>query len=351
MPDFVILGNSKWDGPAGRGGNSSQQYAQVLLRRGWRVSFIQLDGGNKLTPLEEIVPGPETIVMCCRPWPEFYYQIFMMLKARGCRTIYRSSDNWAYTIRRKNYSEEMEIDILRAADVVVASNPLSIERFKHIRPDMTLLRNGVDLDLFWNSQDEASPDIVTGNPTAIFVASFWDLDWIDWSNLTAAARLLPKLSVNILGNVPDALQAEAPPNIHCLGSQPWRNLPAYHKKCDIGLVTYNAEYTAYNNSLKVMEYLASGLRVVCAPNESTKDYPYIFQYRSAEELASQIMNAAATPVDRDSLYSFLKQHTWDKNMDILLRRVAEVAAKEPTPVADPRPVMLAEMLSTYPPPV
>lgn len=335
MPDFVILGNTPWVRPT-KGGNSSRQYARAALRRGWRVSYIQKDRTTALTQLEELDLGPGTVAMCDMPWVDFYYDLFHALKERGCRTVYRCVDNWYLTPLATTYDEEREQAFIRSADAVFVSNPLTIERFQHIRSDIALLRNGADLGLFWRRGTEQPEDLRRGEPTVVFVASFWDPEWLDWDVLVYAAEAAPALAINVLGDAEKLGDRPAPPNIHLLGTKKWLELPSYLNHSDVGAVAYDRERTRYNNPIKVLEYLASGLAVVSPPNVSVADYPYVYFYVSPEDFLTQVRVAAAAPIDRDYLWRTLSEHTWDRRLDDLMARldsVAPLGSRE----AQPRP--------------
>jgi hypothetical protein len=321
MPDFVILGSSLWDHPSSGGGRSSQQYALAALRRGWRVSFFQRDRKNLLTPLAEMQPGPGTIVMCDVPFVDYYYDLFMELKAAGCATVYRIIDNWHLT-PRDDYSEEQEIAFLKAADVVVCSSPLNIERFLEVRPDLFLLRNGMNLEASWNWQGECPADLVPGEPTVALVASFWDPQWFDWLALVHAAKSCPRMSINVFGDRERIAGFHpVPDNIHLLGVHYHTELPAYLHYCDVGIMPYNYERTRYNNPLKILDYLSNGLPAVCCPNISVADYPYLYFYREPQEFLDKIHLAVSTDIDRDFLYRFLQHHTWDAGFECLVERM------------------------------
>jgi glycosyltransferase involved in cell wall biosynthesis len=322
MPDFVILANARWNTQQ-RGGNSSQQYAQAIMQRGWRLSYIQKDQAVIWAPLEQLPMGPETVVMCDMPWVDFYYDIFMDLKQKGCRTVYRIVDNWLLTPRRSEYQQAREIEFIRAADVVFASNPLNIERFQHLRSDISLLRNGVDLQAFWNWEGECPPDLIFGRPTAAFVASFWDPTWVDWEALLLAAAALPELSLNIFGDASALPAADLPGNLHLLGRRPWTSLPAYLHYCEVGVLAYAAERTRYTNPLKALEYLGCGLPVVACPNPSLTDFPYVYFYTKPSELPERISQAAAIKPDPEFLYETLTRHTWQVRLDTILEKLAE----------------------------
>jgi len=325
-PDFIILANTRWNRYSeGRGGNSSPQYADAIRAQGGRVCYLQKDRINSLTPLEEIELGPNTVVMCDMPWVDFYLDLFLKLKQLGCRTVYRIVDNWQFTPRQQEYDEAREIAFIRAADAVFASNPLSIERFRGVRDDIGLLRNGVDLAHFCDWRGVHPPEMKRGEPTAVFVTGFWDPEWVDWLALSYAAEQMPRMTINVLGDASKATLPALPENIHLLGRRPWSQLPAYFHQAEVGVVAYAAARTRYNNPLKVLEYLASGLPVVSSPNPSLGDYPYIYFYETPEEFAAQIQAACARPMDKAALHEILKQHTWEARLEALLARLEELA--------------------------
>jgi len=320
LPDFIILANARWDA-GGRGGNSSQQYAQAVLRRGWRLCYIQQDGARLHTPLEALDLGPNTVVMCDLPWVEFYLDLFLELKARGCRTVYRIVDNFYQTVRRDSYSEERECAFIRAADAVFASSPLNVSRFQEVRADIGLLRNGVNLKYLWAPPSAPPGDLHFGKPTVAFVASFWDPEWIDWPALLNAARVNSAMAINVLGDVERIPKLSFPGNVHLLGKRPWPLLKNYIHFCDAGLSLYRTRRTRFSNPLKVLEYLACGRPAVSCPNPSISDYPYLYFYRRPQALSAKITTAAAAVIDKKALYHFLEQHTWEARLDVILSKL------------------------------
>ena len=86
---------------------------------------------------------------------------------------------------------------------------------------------------------------------------------------------------------------------------------------ELGLMPYDYERTRYNNPLKVLEYLANGLPVVCCPNISVADYPYVYFFASPEEFVEKIQLATKIEINRDLLYRFLQYRTWDANLEVL----------------------------------
>jgi len=332
MPDFIILGNSLWDNPATGGGHSSQQYGRAVLRRGWRLSFFQRDGQNLCTPLAEMTPGPGTVVMCDVPFVDYYYELFMGLKAKGCATVHRIIDNWHFTPRAEE-AEARETAFIKESDVVVYSNPLSIERFRELRADIYLLRNGANLEASWHWQGACPSDLIKGNPTVGLIASFWDARWFDWPSLLHVAEHCPEMAINVFGNrerIDGAGFSAAPANVHFLGVRHTANeLPAYLHHCDVGIVPYDVKWTRYNNQLKVLEYLANGLPVVSCPNVSFSDYPYVYFYGNPEDFIEKLNFAVAAGVDREFLYDFLQHHTWDARLACLLERLRPFLSVSP----------------------
>lgn len=320
---FVILANARWDS-AGIGGNSSQQYARTLMRMGWEVAYLQPDDTWRIKEISEIEKNHDTVVMCDLPYLESYKRVFHSLIQSGCRSVCRIVDYWKSWestdfFESDSFKPELEADFLKMADQVFALNPLNVTRLKSIRPDIKLLRNGVDLEYFLSNKNRDQTTLPRGTLALGVIASFWIPDWINLDPVLHYAKKYPECRVNIIGNA-DFLKekGEYPLNIIFHGIKHWKDIPALIRQFDVCVVPYNPATTRYTNPTKVLEYLAGGKPVVSCHNPSIMDYPYVYFYKNSRDFEDAVDQALSNPIDKEYLFGFLKKNTWEERINIIL---------------------------------
>ncbi|HTO07656.1 MAG TPA: glycosyltransferase [Myxococcota bacterium] len=167
-----------------------------------------------------------------------------------------------------------EHEMVAAADLVFAASPSLTERLRAQRPDVELLANVADVELFSRavSTSHAEPPELARlrRPRAVYVGNLAAYR-LDFELLRAAARALPGVELVLIGPIglgerdpagPAAALA-AEPNVAFLGPRPQPDLPALLAHCDVALLPLleNA-HTLSCMPLKLWEYLAAGLPVV-----------------------------------------------------------------------------------------
>jgi hypothetical protein len=123
------------------------------------------------------------MVMCDFPYSSAAYEIFHDLIKQGARSVCRIVDHWRSIDVANDYEPELEAEFVRLADKAYASSPMNVERLKPVRPDIELLRNGVDLTHFSSGHETPAPELVCGRLTLGVIASFWYSDWIELAPL------------------------------------------------------------------------------------------------------------------------------------------------------------------------
>lgn len=162
--------------------------------------------------------------------------------------------------------ERCERRIAAAADTVVVVSEGLRERWCRRHPDVVLVPNGCDVELFAGTDELTFPDDVTlPPPIAGFVGHLSDR--IDVGLLQAVAdtgrSLLlvgPRQITFALDRVERLL---AMPNVQWVGAKPFPSLPRYLRAIDVGLVPYaDSAFNRASFPLKTLEYLAAGRAVV-----------------------------------------------------------------------------------------
>ncbi len=198
------------------------------------------------------------------------------------------------------------------ADVVLYSGrKLFLEATE---PHRFFLEQAVDFDHFANLKVEPAPEL-EGIPHPI-LGYFGTMDYVmDTELMTEVARLRPNWHWVLLGLKSNLVRISAP-NIHFLGSKPYRDLPSYIRRFDVCVLPWreNNIFTSYGSAIKVREYLATGKPVVMAPLYEYLQTPGLRFYRGTQEFIAQVEAALAedSPALAAQRQGVVKEGTWDE---------------------------------------
>jgi glycosyltransferase involved in cell wall biosynthesis len=152
----------------------------------------------------------------------------------------------------------MEMGLINAADVVVASSAALAARIEAMRP-CVLIRNGCDFHHF-----SSEPRVVSGGrPVIGYVGAI--AEWFDIDLLADTARLAPQWNFVLVGSTAgaDTSLARKLKNITWMGEVPYTDVPSLVASFDVCLIPFKiTPLTLATNPVKVYEYLASGRPVV-----------------------------------------------------------------------------------------
>jgi len=160
------------------------------------------------------------------------------------------------------------------ADLVLASAPSLAKRLRALSDRVLDAPNVADVDFFATALEEGPVDEALARlapPRIVFTGAIVETK-VDMRWLVTLARLRPHWNFALVGPVglgdpgTDVSALRSLPNIHLLGSRPYRLLPDILRGADAAIVPYalNA-LTASVFPMKVYEYLAAGLPVVSTP--------------------------------------------------------------------------------------
>jgi glycosyltransferase involved in cell wall biosynthesis len=155
--------------------------------------------------------------------------------------------------------------------------------------------------------------------------------WFDWEALAEIARRMPDAEFEIIGfGGPE--RPQVPPNVRLLGPKDHAEVNEIAKRWRAAMVLRKiSTLTAAMDSLKVYEYLALGLPMVCFTMPQIESYPYVFSAPDVEGFVAQARRAASEPIDRGRIDAFLAVNRWEDRVDQILR-LAEEAAAQPPPL-------------------
>jgi glycosyltransferase involved in cell wall biosynthesis len=199
-----------------------------------------------------------------------------------------------------------------AADVVLYSGRKLFH--EATESNRFFLEQAVDFEHFSDLKAEAAPEI-NAIPQPI-LGYFGAMDYVmDTELMAEVARLRPNWHWVLLGLKSNLVRIAAP-NIHFLGSRPYRDLPRYVRRFDVCVLPWrdNNVFTSYGSAIKVREYLATGKPVVMAPLYEYLQTPGLRFYRGTKEFIAQVEAALAerSPALAAQRQGVVKEGTWDE---------------------------------------
>jgi UDP-galactopyranose mutase len=161
---------------------------------------------------------------------------------------------------------------------------------------------------------------------------------MDLELLAKVADMRPHWHFILLGPVVKISESDLPSraNIHYLGQQDYRSLPAYFAGWDVGLLPFaRNESTRFISPTKTPEYLAAGLPAVSTPIADVVD-PYgvnglVHIARTAEEFGIAIEKALLTrnsPERLAGVDSYLSGMSWDATWKHMMHLVLRAGVRK-----------------------
>jgi glycosyltransferase involved in cell wall biosynthesis len=217
--------------------------------------------------------------------------------------------------------------LCRNVDVVFATSASLVESRRAFNPNTFLARHGVDVELFRTALSDSTqvpPDLARlQQPVLGFYGTIQD--WVDLDLIAYLAKRHPEWSIALIGKtMTDLTAVKSLSNVHFLGKMPHDSLPMYCKGLAVGLIPQKVnDLTVHMNPLKLREYLAAGLPVVCTALPEAKGFsPYCAvagSYADFEQAAAAAI-AGDSPELRRKRSDSMKDESWQS-------KVAQTAAK------------------------
>ena len=248
-------------------------------------------------------------------------------------SIYRMSDDTTAFPDTPRSFAALEAEVCRRASLVLATaHTLEARALTLGARRVMYLPNACDPGPFEASTAPEPPDLAgTPRPRALYVGA---LDhWFDTGLLAQVARLLPAWTFLLIGPARiDLGVLERLPNVRVLGPRPYRDLPAYMRSADAGIVPFAlGPLTHAIHPLKVYEYCAAGLPVVATPMRETAAMGAPIDLAGTPEEFAQALTRSRDEggARTTALRDYARRNTWDRRFDALL---AEIAAAPGRPL-------------------
>jgi glycosyltransferase involved in cell wall biosynthesis len=246
--------------------------------------------------------------------------------------VYHCVDEYSeFTGTDKSALLAIERHLIEKSNCVLVCSDRLLESKRKFNEKTFLVTHGVDVEHFRKACDPetAVPDEMRaiGKP----VVGFFGLiaDWVDLELIRFLADSRPAWNFVLLGKVTtDTKIVEGVRNIHLLGSKPYQQLPGYARGFDAAVLPFAInELTLNSNPLKLREYLAAGLPVVCtAIPEAEKLRGALRVGRTPDEFLDHldgIMASGKTGPQR-AISETMESESWDSKVEEISRIVAGI---------------------------
>jgi glycosyltransferase involved in cell wall biosynthesis len=250
--------------------------------------------------------------------------------------IYDCVDRWDQFRAGYGNLEQSERELLRRADLVLATAEPLRSRLASLHPRVFLVPNAVDLEGYRRARSGWSGPpgdlIPIPRPRLGFVGNV--AEWVDLELLVELARLRPSWHVVLLG--PWQLPSAPPslPNLHWLGPRSFEQVPSYLLAFDVCLIPFEeSELTRSVDPLKLYEYLAAGRPVVTSPLPRTEEFRNVVHVaRGVGEFERAIVEALEEGPERETpRLEAVGPHSWEARVQAIGKLVREHLGLELVP--------------------
>ncbi len=218
--------------------------------------------------------------------------------------------------------------LMETADVVIASNPVLLERNRALRPDILLVENGVDPALFTIE----GPRMGLGDAPIIGYHGAI-APWFDFGLLEQVASSQPGYRFVLVGPVLEGAEAGMTrllqqANVTHVSERSASEVAVYVRSFDVGVIPFQVnEMTQGVTPLKLYEYLASGVPVVSTPLPACVAHPDVEVASDPARFAELIDQARqVSPEDRGRLRIAGRAASWSRRIEPLLDRLNSIGA-------------------------
>ncbi len=248
-------------------------------------------------------------------------------------SVYHIDDEYNFSTTERPV-DPVEAALLQRVDQAIIHSPGLWEKKAHLARRASFVPNGVDYGAYAGPTIEPADLGAIPHPRVGYIGVI--KSQLNIPLLLALAERRREWSFVLVGPVQPMYEDKEPfdalrrlPNVHLLGARPIAELPSYTQHFDVGLMPYDVnDYTKYIYPLKLHEYLATGLPVVCAPIRSALDFSSVVSIAEGVGEWDAAIAAALEPGarDRDAIAerrSVARTHDWG----VLVARIAALIAE------------------------
>jgi polysaccharide pyruvyl transferase CsaB len=290
------------------GESSISMYRDDLTGETLRRSFLALHRFMK----DEILLNS----ICLVDHP-FWTQLAGQLKEQfGWKVVYDCmDDHGGFEISHPEIASR-ESSLISISDLVFVTSQVLLSRLSKTHQNCVLIPNAGDFAHFSQlPPGKTGPLAKLPRPIIGYYGAIGE--WFDTDAIERAAAEHPGWSFALIGNTTnvDLRNLNKLRNVHFLGEQPYKDLPAYLADIDVCTIPFRRiPLTEATNPVKVFEYLSAGKPVVATALPELEPYQdLLYLYSDAEEFTTLLERAVREDNDeiREKRVALARRNTWE----------------------------------------
>lgn len=308
-------------------------------------SLFYNEFGFKLALLQRFIDSCETTPIIWVYHPGYGHYLHKI--KRKCFIIYDCVDDYAsfpeYQKQRWNqWIKEGEAQVLKAADLVIATARPLYERLKLLHPNVVYIHNVGDFAHFNQIAIKSlpQPDAIKNLP-APRIAFYGAISSykVNLELITFLAKSRPQYTFVLIGPIglsDDSTQVtelQKLKNVQFLGEIDYQRLPEYLAAMDALIIPYRiSEHTTHVFPIKFFESLATGKPVLITPLPALKDYFHYTYVAETPDLFLKNLDHALTTDSKEAQtqrIALAKQNDWQSRINKILSAIDTVKKTRP----------------------
>ena len=263
-------------------------------------------------------------------WLSFPTDVDLVGRLNEQRIIFDCMDNYPgfFNGTERVVIAAMEHDLLRRADLVLATAQSLLEKCRRVNANTHLVPNGVDVAHFARARaglpvaDDLRP---YPHPRFGYIGTIGT--WTDVDSMIALAQAVPDGSVIIIGPWEVPQPADLPINFHILGPRPYAHLPEYLAGFDVALIPFKVgPLTQAVNPVKLFEYAAAGVPIVATATQELTHYAAWCTLADSPQtlIASAIHAVQKTTSDETRIRAATEAaaNDWQRRVETIMQLIA-----------------------------
>lgn len=258
------------------------------------------------------------------------YEFSNMIKYE--KMIHRVADNFSGFKGSYDSLINLQNQVIEKSDLTIVTAKKLLNDAYKLNKNSIYLPNGVDFSRFENIEKSCPNELnMLEGPKITYVGAIEE--WFDFELIINSARKLPKYNFIFIGNKNKHFEKEVEKNclknIIFLGLIDHKEIPRFLKYSDVGIMPFlKNDLTDCIHPLKIYEYLAAGLPVVCKNLVEVREMnaPINVYNKESEfiDIIKDLVNSNTKKTDKIELISYAKANSWEDRFGIVNNLIKDI---------------------------